>query len=238
MKIKPVRLNGSIAWLFMIGSACFALGSIPSYVRAVGASADATTYFVGSIFFTSASLLQLVQAQSPGQLDADEHTQHEHRRTVWLAWLPRENGWLAAVTQFPGTLYFNVSTFAALATNLSAAEADQQIWRPDFIGSILFLVSSFFGIRALGKAFFSVDRHSHAWWIAWLNMAGSVAFMASAIASYVIPETNDLINEPVSLAGTFLGACCFLAGAALMLPAWRADVAARSATEGRSEALD
>jgi len=66
MRAQPARLNSAIAWLFVLGASCFALGTIPAYVDAVGAAADATTFFVGSIFFTSASYFQLVQAQSPG----------------------------------------------------------------------------------------------------------------------------------------------------------------------------
>ncbi|HMK93532.1 MAG TPA: hypothetical protein VK576_11075, partial [Thermoleophilia bacterium] len=65
MRIRPQRLNTSIAALFMIGSFGFALGSVHAYASAVGTTADAVTFFVSSIFFTSASFLQLVQAQSP-----------------------------------------------------------------------------------------------------------------------------------------------------------------------------
>jgi hypothetical protein len=37
-----------------------------------------------------------------------------------------------------------------------------------------------------------------------------------------------VIDLPLANAGTFLGAVCFLVGAALMLPAWRVSVRARS----------
>lgn len=66
-------------------------------------------------------------------------------------------------------------------------------------------------------------------------MVGSVLFMASALASYVLP-TGELVSTRVSVAGTFLGAACFLVGAALMLPAWRDGVRAeqkRSMEEAR-----
>src|SRR3954471_4458960 len=76
-RVRPVRLNTTIAWLFMIGSACFVLGSVPAYADAVGGSADSLTYFVGSLFFTSASLSQLLQAQTPATIDVDEQSQHD-----------------------------------------------------------------------------------------------------------------------------------------------------------------
>ena len=57
-------------------------------------------------------------------------------------------------------------------------------------------------------------------------MAGSVFFMVSALASYVVPSTGDLVDSEVAVAGTLLGAVCFLVGALLMFPAWRGAVAA------------
>ena len=214
MRVRPVRLNATVASLFVVGSTCFAVGSVPAYVNAVGGWPDGVTYFVGSIFFTLASCGQLVQAQSPAMTDVDEVSQHVRAPVRWWAWLPHDNNWWAAVTQFPGTLLFNVSTFAALAHNATVEESNRDVWRPDVYGSTLFLVASTFGLLA-------VDRSRVVpWRIAWLNMVGSILFMGSALASYVLP-TGDLVSTRVSVAGTLLGALCFLIGAALMLPAWR-----------------
>jgi hypothetical protein len=224
VRAEPARLNFAIAWLFMLGASCFALGAIPSYVHAVGANADAMTFFVGSIFFTSASYCQLVQAQSPGMTGGvDEQRQHTRIQALLWAWRPRDKNWLAAATQFPGTLFFNISTFAATVNNLSVAEADKHVWRPDFFRSVLFLVASAYAISALGVGFWRPQWRELPWSIAWLNMLGSVAFMASAIASFVLPSTDTLIDLSLANAGTFLGAMCFFVGAALMLPAWRAS---------------
>ena len=228
MRIEPARLNSAIAWLFMVGASCFALGAIPAYVRAVGADADAMTFLVGSIFFTSASYCQLVQVQSPGMTGVDEQRQHARIRARLWAWRPCDKNWLAAATQFPGTLFFNHSTFAATVHNLTAAEADKHVWRPDFFGSVLFLVSSAYAISALGARLRRPQWRLLPWWIAWLNMLGSLAFMVSAIASFVVPSTNTLLDLTLANAGTFLGAVCFLVGAVLMLPAWRASVRSKS----------
>jgi hypothetical protein len=162
MRAEPARLNSAIAWLFMLGASCFALGTIPAYVHAVGAVADAMTFFVGSIFFTSASYCQLVQAQSPGMTDVDDGRQHTRIQALPWAWRPHDKNWLAAATQFPGTLFFNISTLAATAINLTAAEADKHIWRPDFFGSVLFLVASAFALSALGVGFWRLQVTSPA----------------------------------------------------------------------------
>jgi hypothetical protein len=99
-------------------------------------------------------------------------------------------------------------------------EQDRHVWRPDFVGSILFLVASTFGILALGR-FWSLRPRSFPWRIAWFNMVGSIFFMASALAGFILPSTGEVINTRVTVAGTLLGAVCFLIGAALLLPAWR-----------------
>jgi uncharacterized membrane protein YgdD (TMEM256/DUF423 family) len=225
MAVKPVRLNAAIAWLFIMGAALFVLGSVPAYVNAVGATADSVTYFVGSIFFTAASFAQLLQSQTPAMTDVDAESQYLAAAVRLTAWLPHDRNWLAAITQFPGTLCFNISTLAALAHNFTVNQEDRRIWRPDFYGSTLFLVASILAILAVGHLL-SVRPHSFPWWIVWLNMIGSILFMGSALASYVLPITGEYVNSRVSIIGTLLGAVCFLIGAALMFPAWRQAVRA------------
>src|SRR3954452_17673992 len=163
MRVSPARLIAAIGSLFAVGSACFALGSVPAYVDAVGGVADAVTFFVGSTFFTAASWLQRVQSQSPAMTGVDRAQQH-HRHPVRLwAWLPHDRGWCAAVTQFPETLFFNISTFAALSHNATVQEVDRHVWRPDIFGSTLFLVASGFAILALGGRLFAISPASLGW---------------------------------------------------------------------------
>ena len=227
MRMRPHRLNTTIAALFMIGSAGFALGSTGSYASAVGAAADAVTFFVSSIFFTSASFLQLVQSQSPDVTASGTSRDDERQPVHVVAWLPHEKGWLAAVIQFPGTLFFNGTTFWALTTATSSSQYDAVVWRPDFYGSILFLVSSVFAVAAAGR-FLSWRPGDAVWRIAWLNMIGSIAFMASAVGAYVLPSTGEAVDASLADRGTFVGAVCFFLGALLMIPAWR-----RAAREAR-----
>jgi hypothetical protein len=192
-----VTRNRTIATLFMIGSACFALGALPGYLAAVGVTADGVTFFIGSLFFTSAGLGQFLQARETGGRGSKE--------------------WWAATIQLAGTLFFNASTLHALATGLSAAEADQQVWRPDAFGSICFLVASGLSLSLAG-GLLSWRPHDREWWIAELNMLGSIAFGVSAVASYVVPDSGLPRNVALTNLGTFVGALCFLLGAYLLLP--------------------
>ena len=58
-------------------------------------------------------------------------------------------------------------------------------------------------------------------------MLGSVAFGVSAVAAYIVPATGDTWNAELSNLGTFVGAVCFLIGAALLLPSRTARGAAQ-----------
>lgn len=223
MHVYPGRLTLLIALLFMVGSSCFALGSLPAYADGVATAVDLTTFFVGSIFFTSASFLQLVQAQSPAMAPGGD-PDGGRARLRFRGWLPHDRNWLAAATQFPGTLAFNVSTFGALAIGLTYAEQDRQIRRPDFVGSILFLVASTYALLALDAGRRWWAPRDWGWWVGWLNMLGSILFMLSAIGSFVLPTTGDFVNSVWSDAGTFGGAVCFFLGAGALIPLWRRAV--------------
>ena len=85
-----------MGWLFVIGSACFAVGVPLSQVQSLSPSVAAATFFIGSIFFTSASSVQLR-----------------------LAWTGKffnfaDGNWSSSLIQWFGTLFFNVTTLAAL----------------------------------------------------------------------------------------------------------------------------
>jgi hypothetical protein len=202
-----------IAVLFMIGSTCFAVGAAPGYASLVGVEADGVTFFVGSIFFTSAAALQYVEVVNTVPA-ADPGPGHVRL----LSWEPRRIDWLATAIQLVGTLFFNVSTFRAMIESVDAAPANLLSWRPDAIGSVCFLVASGLAFAEAGHGWVSWRPDDLGWVIAALNLAGSVFFGLSAIGAYVISSTGEVLNAAVANAGTFLGAIGFLVGAALLIP--------------------
>ncbi len=198
-------LLGRAALLFMVGAALFALGSFPPYARWVDPRVDAITFVVGAAFFTAAGIHQLLDASEPGRT---------HRFGLHL----RSIVWWAAAVQSLGTLFFNANTIRALDTTLTPSEADRLVWQPDLLGSICFLIASELAwIDACG-GWWAVRRGDTDWWVAAINYLGSIAFMASAAAAYVLPTTGEVLNIAVVNVGTFAGAVCFFAGAYLMLP--------------------
>ena len=196
---------------FAIGSICFALGALPGYTQLVGVTADDATYAVGSVFFTIAALVQL--------LLSPRFKRGSWRSAAWSDW------WSAAV-QFAGTLLFNLSTFSALFTGLTAQQQNRAIWQPDAYGSVAFLVASLLAVHATTITDRLWDPTSRTWEVTWLNLVGSLAFGVSAIAGYVSPNTGHVAHAELANLGTFVGALCFLAGALLTSP--RPDPAGRA----------
>ena len=184
---------------FAAGSVCFFVGPFPGFVELVGARADAWVFFVGSIFFTAAAALELLHATAdrPG----------------------RDATWWSAAIQFVGTLFFNLSTFDVLLSDLSAQQENRLIWAPDALGSACFLASAVIGYRVSAR-----PRTMAA-----VNLAGCVFFAISAVASYVVPETGSVIDLAAANWNTALGALCFFAGAVMLA---RHDGGARAVPSG------
>jgi hypothetical protein len=213
-------LTWVIAMLFVIGSACFVVGPIPLYATTVGATATAITFFVGSLFFTTASYLSYLQVV-------------RDRGARWFTWAPQDMGFWAVLVQLVGTVYFNVTTFAALV-DVPPDMVNRVIWRPDAIGSVCFLVSSVIAFAEAGHRWWSWRPGERDWHITALNLWGSVFFGISAVGAYVQPG-GDVLNAAWANGGTFLGAVCFLVASLLMLPEGRsgeADVGGPAPADG------
>ena len=183
-----------MALCFALGSACFLVGPFPGYVELVGESADAVTFFVGSILFTAGGALQ-----------------------SWLSWPTRHTpgagrmAWWAAAIQSAGTLFFNVTTFQAMHTSLTSTEYDKLVWRPDAYGSICFLISGAIAYRASPRHGWLPIRVGRGWWQPSINLLGCIFFGISAVAGYLVPSTGSILDLAAANWNTSLGAACFLA---------------------------
>ena len=150
-------------------------------------------------------------------VDAGPLGDNPSRRRV-LVFQPRRIDWWASAVQLVGTLYFNVSTGAAMIANLAAQAEDRYVWRPDAVGSLCFLVASALAWYEVCHRWIAWRPREWSWWITLLNLLGSIAFGVAAVASYVIPATGELRDAARANLGTLVGAICFLIGALLLLP--------------------
>jgi hypothetical protein len=193
-----------MALAFALGSACFLVGPFPGYVQLVGASADAFTFFVGSILFTTGGALQTLLAAGERRVD-------DVGRAAWWA----------AVVQSAGTLFFNISTFAAMHTVLSGSRYDRLVWRPDAFGSVCFLVSGAIAYKASPRHGWMPRHGRPGWWEPSVNLLGCVFFGISAVAGYVVASSTSMIDQAAANWNTALGAACFLACAVATLSTGR-----------------
>jgi hypothetical protein len=186
-----------MALCFALGSACFLIGPFPGYAQLVGDRADGVTFFAGSILFTIGGGLQ-----------------------SWIAWPERRSrgggraAWWAAIIQSAGTLFFNVTTYQAMHTALTSSEYNKLVWRPDWRGSICFLVSGLIAYRASPRRAWRgwlPVRVGPGWWQPAVNLLGCVFFGISAVAGYVVPSTGSMLDQAAANWNTALGAACFLA---------------------------
>jgi hypothetical protein len=212
---RPRRRQWWMAVLFVVGSLCFAAGAIAAQWSSASPSAIGVVFFVGSIFFTSASYLQYAEA-----VNADRTLGATSRRRRWrpASWEPRRIEWLASLVQLVGTVFFNVTTFTGMKTGFSTHVYNHRVWAPDAAGSIAFLVSSELAYAEVCHRWVCWRRRSLSWRIVALNLLGSIAFGASAIASFIEPGSGEAVSTRIANAGTALGGICFLLGALLLMP--------------------
>ena len=130
----------------MVGSSLFALGAVPWYAEAVGLRATAVTFFVGSLFFTSAAFLQYRQA-----VDALAPRPRRDRGRCSCGRPATSTGWPAPCSS-PARCGSTGAPATRSGRTSSAAAGDQRVWRPDVLGSIAFLVASALACVAVHRA--------------------------------------------------------------------------------------
>jgi len=217
----PQRLAWWVAVLFMVGSACFAVGAwagtwpaeTPAGLRST--SITNWVFFVGSLFFTTAAYLQLLEAANG---DVAEALGVRSSAWRWLGWRPHNLGWLASAAQLVGTITFNFNTADAMITGLDWRAQDILVWSPNMVGCVCFLVASTLAWVEFSHGAWSFAPRSVSWWIVWLNILGSAAFQISALYSFVRPGPPN--EHELWLAGfyTLIGGLCFFLGSYLLIP--------------------
>jgi hypothetical protein len=186
-----------IGVLFAVGSLCFLVAPFPRFLDAVGSTVDGLVFFVGSLFFTSAATLQLVDSVEEGS----------NRLDLW-----------SSLTQLVGTLLFNINTFRALSAQIGETSYDRLVWRPDALGSALFLASGALAYVAVCGRLLRLPPRTRPGAVAAVNLLGCIAFGIAAVSAYLVPASGQVVSATAANIGTVVGALCFLVGALLLLP--------------------
>ena len=198
----PHRASWWIGLLYAIGSLCFVLGPLPGFIQLVGSAADGTVFFVGSVFFTSAALLQYLEAANADR----DLTSGARRRMHPLTFEPRRIDWWATLIQLVGTVFFNINTFRAMQQSFDTSQVDRLVWAPEAVGSICFLISGVLCYLEVRDGGLFCAARTLEWKISTVNFAGSILFGISAIAGWVVPKTGDVLDLAAANVTTSLGA--------------------------------
>jgi hypothetical protein len=227
---RPRRRGWWMAVLFALGALCFTVAALAAQWASGQRGGIGVTFFVGSLLFTAAAYLQYEET-----VNVEHRLQAGARRRRWrpASWEPRRIDWLAASIQLLGTLFFNLSTFAAMKHGLSTRQSNARVWGPDALGSICFLLASELAFAEVCHRWLGVRLASLSWRIVALNLAGSLAFGAAAIASLLEPATGEPISAHIANGGTSLGGLCFLVGALALMP----EAAAQERAAGAAPAV-
>ncbi|MFB6284776.1 MAG: hypothetical protein ABEK59_12755 [Halobacteria archaeon] len=231
----PDRIQFWMGVSFMIGASLFFYGSVATMIPQL----KPNTYhlnifpFTGAFFFTSAGFLQWLQASLSDDLsntnvnvqtltvekfqeftgslfdDTDESLRFKFLRL-------KNYGYMSALFQFAGTLAFNINTYEALKTS-GVLASEVLVWSPNFAGSVLFMISAQFAMTEVSHGAFSWKPRSVSWWQMFTNYVGSVAFLISAFASFVLPTGDPVLGHLAHLM-TAIGAFCFFTGGYLLIP--------------------
>jgi hypothetical protein len=215
----PMAVGWWIGILFAIGATFFGIGALATYCNIITSSYAGLIFFIGSIFFTTAAFLQYLETINSPHFIGFNASEIRHI----FSFEPVRIDWWSTVVQWIGTLFFNISTFFSILPYLMVTQSNNLVWSPDVLGSTCFLVSSYLAFAEAGHRLFSWNPGSLSWWIAFINLAGSIAFGISAIGAYISPLTGLPINSTYMDFGTFFGALCFFLGAILLLPERTAD---------------
>jgi YrhK-like protein len=212
---RPRRRSWWMSVLFALGSLCFALAAVAAQWATTSRPGIGVTFFAGSILFTSAAYLQYSEVVN---VERDPRPQARRSRRRPASWEPRRIDWLAASVQLIGTVFFNISTFTAMKHGFDTRQTNARVWGPDAIGSICFLLSSELAYAEVCHRWICLRHRSLSWRIVALNLLGSIAFGAAAIASLLEPSSGEPISAHVANGGTAVGGLCFLVAALGLMP--------------------
>jgi YrhK-like protein len=201
--------------LFAFGALCFTVAAVAAQWAGTSRPGIGVTFFVGSILFTSAAYLQYSEV-----VNVERSPRLRARRARWrpASWEPRRIDWLAASVQLIGTIFFNISTFAAMKHGFDTRQTNARVWGPDALGSVCFLLSSELAYAEVCHRWICFKHRSLSWRIVALNLLGSIAFGAAAIASLLEPSSGEPLSTHLANGGTAVGGLCFLIAALALMP--------------------
>ncbi|GHC08239.1 hypothetical protein GCM10007047_26850 [Cerasicoccus arenae] len=223
--------------IFIIGSICFVLGTVPVAFPEVLSVFGLPTYnfdlvcFIGSLWFTLGSYLLLLEALNADldatlQLKAHEAARYlegqvekcPDKRIRWFGWEPKRLDFLIAAVQLTGAIIFNINCGMGLVDGLNWVWADILIWTPSTVASCCFLTASYLGVMEVAHSRWSWLWWDISWWINFFSLLGSLGFLISSLVGYFGEGPVVLPQWFGNYFALMMGSWFFLFGTYLMVP--------------------
>lgn len=223
--------------MFLIGSIIFTIGSALSYVPSVANSyvlyqaLIGWPFFVGSIFYTVGAyvrILEVLNAPPVHPMLSDEDSVRlsvdilERRKIRFFGWEPWRWDFLGALIQQIGACLYNINCFVGngnKAFTLSFYETQFVLWLPDTLGSVCFVVSSYFFIVEYGHRWWTWDPRNLLYWTVLCNFMGAIGFLlngAFGFGEYAFPSNSLYVYIGSDLPLLF-GCICFSLGGLFLI---------------------
>ena len=212
---RPRRRSWWMSVLFALGSLCFTVAALAAQWASVSRPGIGVTFFVGSLLFTSAAYLQYSET-----VNVEHGARISRAASRWrpASWEPQRIDWLAASTQLVGTVFFNLSTFAAMKHGLDTHQVNARVWGPDALGSICFLLSSELAYAEVCHRWVCLKLRSLSWRIVCAQPArlARVRSGGDRLAARARKRRADQYARREWR--TALGGLCFLVAALALMP--------------------
>jgi len=197
------RLTWWIGLIFILGSICFVLGTVPMAFEGIakwlGWSNQTLNAicFAGSVFFTVGSYLLVFEALN---VNLDLRLEMRERRLEHLiegvpddyvkkplsfwGWEWTRIDYQIAIVQLTGAIIFNINCGMALVSGLSWIEADAWVWTPSTLASCCFVAAGYLGIVEVCHRWWAWQPSDLTWWINLFGVLGAIGFLTSSIVGY------------------------------------------------------
>lgn len=227
----PHRITWWVGVSFSIGSAAFTMALLQSLFPGLFGSEHAAELvitvleWIGALIFTLATYLWWLEGINASDYIGTEPNEPLSQRFRWIAWQPRNLGFVSPLLFLIGSLCWNIDTSLGLAHALGWINTIPIIVTvAATFGAILFLVPSYLQVIEVCHRFVCWQPASVSWWVAVLFTVGSALFLAGAAVELPAFELMSkhlvtLVNEIGYLTGSIL----FLVGSYLMLPELTGD---------------
>lgn len=217
----PHRLAWWVAVNFIAGSALFTLGasgaSFPEFFAGAGSLIADVSYFAGALLFTIGIYLQVLEGLNSSDYIGLERP-YDRRSFVWFAWRPRRLEFVAPFILLIGSLFFNAETSLALGSAFGWLSLPVLVGLTSLVGAVGFVVSTYLQLVEVCHSYFGLRPHEISWWVAALNLAGSVGFLVGSAFGFDVPGLSSPEESLITQVSFLIGSILFLAGSYLLLP--------------------